>query len=513
VEDALDATRGGLVRRAVARRNEAGPDALDGVEHGDVRHLMPPAEHGLAAADVRVDAPQLLVGQVLEGVVAGERVDPAPHQAVAGATDLVLADDPGGARVALRPIALAVVGYLAHRDRAAFEVGDAADHARDVPRHLRRQAGQAVDTGSVQTPHTAEEVTIQRHVPDERLLHQQVAAGGKVVSAAPGLDLAEVVLRDQFPHGVPEVIAGPRSGWPGLGHQRGQQGAQFPPAALAKLALEGERPRQHAVRHGAEPEALQRWLVGERRDEVPTEILAQFFRVPRVRHLQKPRGRLRRQQVDAGLLVGETDRRMGPLINQVVGHHHDVPTALRGLPGELAPVDRGRQVPRLTQRDRAIATGQRRGQHQSAGRERQRDLPSRGVRLGNQQAARRPFRMASQREVARAAGGVAALVVEPKRHARGLGQAHATQEGGPLRLVVHVAVEGDVARKPAEPLRRQRPQLPVLFCGVLLLRVNDAQEPRRRWRYRETIGQRSIFRRQRREYRRRRLCPLAERPQ
>ena len=70
---------------------------------------------------------------------------PPPGQPVAGAADFVLSDNPHRTHVSLPPVALAMVGHLAHRDCATFEVGDAPDHTGDVPRHLRRQAGQAVD--------------------------------------------------------------------------------------------------------------------------------------------------------------------------------------------------------------------------------------------------------------------------------------------------------------------------------------------------------------------------------
>ena len=82
-----------------------------------------------------------------------------------------------------------------------------------------------------------------------------------------------------------------------------------------------------------------------------------------------------------------------------------------------------------------------------------------------------PFGVAAQREIARAAGGVAALVVEPKRHAGGFGQVDDAQKGWPLHLVVQVSVEGDVTSKAAEALRRQRLQLLALFFGAVLLRM------------------------------------------
>ena len=78
--------------------------------------------------------------------------------------------------------------------------------------------------GRAEAPHTPKEVTVQRHVSDERLFHQQVAAGEEVVLVAPCLDLTEVVLRDQLAHRVPEFITNPCTGRSCVGHQCGHSG-------------------------------------------------------------------------------------------------------------------------------------------------------------------------------------------------------------------------------------------------------------------------------------------------
>ncbi len=201
---------------------------------------------------------------------------------------------------------------------------------------------------------------------------------------------------------------------------------------------------------------------------------------------------------------------MGPFVNQIVGHGHYVPIARGSAPGELTPVDRGRQILRFLQDDRSIATWQSRHQYRSAGRQGERNVATPGVGLGDQQAACSPFGMAAQREVAGAAGRVTALVVEPQRHACSSCHADATQKRRPLRLVIYVPVKGDVAGETAKTLRCQRPQLGVLFRRVLLLCVNNTQHPGRRWWHGETVGQRSLFRRQLRQHGVGRFHRLAE---
>ncbi len=138
VEGALDPVRRRFRTCAAIGRREDGPDALDRVEHGDVGHLVTAAQQGLAAPDMRIEPTQLVVAEVFEGVVTGEGVDAAPDEPVAGAADLVLGHDLNRSRVAFGTIALAVVGDLAHRVGVALQIGDTADHARDVPRHAGR---------------------------------------------------------------------------------------------------------------------------------------------------------------------------------------------------------------------------------------------------------------------------------------------------------------------------------------------------------------------------------------
>jgi hypothetical protein len=56
---------------------------------------------------------------------------------------------------------LAVIGSFTHHDGFVFEFGSAAGELGDKPRHLFRDAGQAIDAGSIQ-PAGIEEIAIER---------------------------------------------------------------------------------------------------------------------------------------------------------------------------------------------------------------------------------------------------------------------------------------------------------------------------------------------------------------
>ena len=120
--DALDPGRGGGLMGPMARRGEPGPEAFGGIEHGDVSDLVSAAQRCAAAPHPLVEAAELLVRQVHEAVVAGDAVDARDDLPITGAADFGLRHRALGAGVAGGPVALAVVGGLAHDQGAVVPV-------------------------------------------------------------------------------------------------------------------------------------------------------------------------------------------------------------------------------------------------------------------------------------------------------------------------------------------------------------------------------------------------------
>lgn len=107
---------------------------------------------------------------------------------------LVFRHDADRARIALRPIALTVVGNLAHRHFPLFQItmllsSRAMFHGTSGGRLVRQSMLERV-----QPTRAAEKVAVERHVRGQALFHQQMTARGQVVFLTPGLDLPEEVL-------------------------------------------------------------------------------------------------------------------------------------------------------------------------------------------------------------------------------------------------------------------------------------------------------------------------------
>ena len=118
------------------------------------------------------------------------------------------------------------------------------------------------------------------------------------------------------------------------------------------------------------------------------------------------------------------------------------------------------------------------------------------VRDGDQHAARLPFGVALQRLVARRAGWIAVLVVEPERHARRLCLLHHMAHRVPVcRRVKVVRAEAHVARHAAEAVEQQVPQLRVIRLPVVRTPVVERQDAGGRGRIREPRGAAAALRR------------------
>jgi len=476
---AFDPRGAGRFVGAVAGRDEAGPETFGGVEHRAIGDLVAAAQRGAAPAHPLVEAAQLLVGQIREAVVAGEAVNARDDQAVGGAADFAFADGAGRAGIAGGPVALAVVGGLTHHQGAAFQLRRAAHEPGAGPGHFRRQARQAVQARRVQPAKAAKEIPVERHVPGDAFLQQQVAARGDAMPAAAGLNLAEVVFRHQLSHRQPEIVAEPGARRAGLGDQRRQlrgfQGIAAPPPELARQV---GRPRQRAIGHRLEEKAHQRRFIREGGGEEAAQIRSEMPGIAAVGQFHEARRGLRQKQVGIRHFSMQVSLGVGALVQAVLGDRQHPPAACRRRPAQ-PPVPRlPGEVHLPGQVGLAGLNRKRPGQQQFSRGQRQRHRAAGGFGDGRQQAARLPFGMAAQRQAAGVAGRITPLVIKPEGKPGLPGRANRARERVPLGLAFEVVIEGNIANHAAKPLRGKLPHHLVLRRGRVRPRVNDFQDAR-----------------------------------
>ncbi len=129
-----------------------------------------------------------------------------------------------------------MIGSLAHHECAALKISGAANEPGDIPGNLRRKARQAINTWRVEPPDTPEEIPVERNVPNDAFLGEEVSPGRHAQLATAALKLAKVILRNQFAYRKPEIVPYPRAPRTRLRHQGGQQtGIQRVTPALSEL--------------------------------------------------------------------------------------------------------------------------------------------------------------------------------------------------------------------------------------------------------------------------------------
>ena len=210
-----------------------------------------------------------------------------------------------------------------------------------------------------------------------------------------------------------------------------------------------------------------------------------------MREFDEAGGRLAHEEVDVGLLEGEAQRGVRGFVEVILrdAEHAPLGRTLRGgIPGHLALERADVEVHGGVRVRPAVLHRTRHREAERAGRQRQFRVRAGGhVRDGDQHAARLPFGMALQRLVARRAGGIAVLVVEPQRHPRRLRLLHHVAQRVPVsRRVEIVRAEADVARHAAEAVEHEVPQFGVVRLAVVGPTVVERQDTGRRGRVRET---------------------------
>ncbi len=321
-----------------------------------------------------------------------------------------------------------------------------------------------------------------------------MAAGARVVFAAPGLNLAEVVFGDEFSDGPPEIVTRRTAAGPGIGHEAGDARFEGIPAALLGFTRQVGRPGQHAPGLAFKEKAHERRLIGDRCNEPLAEIVAQALRIGRVGQLDEFAGGLGQEEIRIGQRIGKVAVGVGTRVQEILRDGHDFPGALGCGPRQAPVADSASEVDGLLQVDDAIALGKGRGEHKFARRHSQFDGARLRGRVGDIQSLGLPLGVVAQGQASRLAGGIAPLVVEPEGHAPGPGQVHTLNEGGPAFLALDVSIEGHVRHDTAETLGGEG--IEELFLRFRSGRqvVHDLEDARVRRRNLKTFRERAFGR-------------------